>query len=151
MFGYVSGMTLAVPRALFALGRDGFLPRRLAAVHPRFHTPHVAIVVQSVIVLALAISGTFEQLAILANLSTLLLYAACALAAWELRRRNVQAGGIPFRVPAAGLVPFLALAVIAWMLTSIRLAEWAVVGGVMVVAGVIFFATAGARGARTAG
>lgn len=151
MFGYVSGMTLAVPRALFALGRDGFLPRRLAAVHPRFHTPHVAIAVQSVIVLALAISGTFEELAILANLSTLLLYAACALAAWELRRRNVQAGGIPFRVPAAGLVPFLALAVIAWMLTSIERDEWMVVGGVIVVAVVIFYATAGARGARTAG
>ena len=63
----------------------------------------------------------------------------------------MQAGGIPFRVPAAGLVPFLALAVIAWLLTSIKRDEWMVVGGVIVVAVVIFYATAGARGARTAG
>lgn len=148
MFGYVSGMTLAVPRALFALGRDGFLPRRLAAVHPRYNTPYVAIVVQSVIVLALAITGTFEPLAILANLSTLLLYGACAMAAWQLRRRNVQAGGIPFRVPAAGVVPFLAVAVIAWMLSSIQPMEWAVVGGVMAAAAVLFAATARSRAAR---
>ncbi|HEX2094285.1 MAG TPA: amino acid permease [Longimicrobiaceae bacterium] len=145
MFGYVSGMTLAVPRALFAFGRDGFLPRAVAAVHPRFRTPHVAIAAQSVLVCALAITGTFEQLAILANLSTLILYGACSLAAWELRRRNVRAGGVPFRVPAAGVVPFLACAVIIWMLTSITLREWAVTVGVMVVAAVIFLATRGHR------
>jgi len=34
MFGYVSGMTLAVPRALYAFARDGFLPRALARIHP---------------------------------------------------------------------------------------------------------------------
>ena len=37
-------MTLAVPRALFAFGRDGFLPKHMAAVHPAFHTPWLAIV-----------------------------------------------------------------------------------------------------------
>ena len=145
MFGYVGGMTLAVPRALFALGRDGFLPRRLAAVHPRWHTPYVAIAVQGVIVCALAVSSGFEKLAILANLSTLLLYAACCLAAWELRRKDVRAGGIPFRVPAAGVVPFVAVAVIAYMLLSITWQEWAVVAAVLAAAAVLYFATSGAR------
>ena len=40
---------------------------------------------QSAIALALAISGTFERLAILANVSVLALYLGCALAAWRLR------------------------------------------------------------------
>ncbi|HET7462854.1 MAG TPA: amino acid permease [Longimicrobium sp.] len=145
MFGYVGGMTLAVPRALFALGRDGFLPRGLAAVHPRWHTPYVAIAVQGVIVCVLAVSSGFEKLAILANLSTLLLYAACCLAAWELRRRDVRAGGIPFRVPAAGVVPFVAVAAIAYMLLSITWQEWAVAGGVLVLAAVIYAVSSGAR------
>ncbi|HEU0053921.1 MAG TPA: amino acid permease, partial [Longimicrobium sp.] len=138
MFGYVSGMTLAVPRALFALARDGFLPRPIAAVHPRWHTPHIAIAVQAVVTWVLAASSGFEPLAILANVSTLLVYAACCLAAWQLRRRGVEAGGIPFRVPAAGVVPFLALAVIVFLLASVTLREWIVVVGVIAAAALLF-------------
>lgn len=149
-FGYVSGMTLAVPRGLFALARDGFLPRPLARVHPRFHTPHVAIAAQSVIVCALALTSGFERLAILSNLATLLVYAACCLAAWQLRRKGVQAGGVPFRVPAAGVVPWLALAVIAFLLTSVTRDEWAVVAGVVVVSTIIFFVTRGSRATAAA-
>src|SRR5262245_14271273 len=91
MFGYVSGMTLAVPRALYAFARDGFLPEALARVHPRFRTPHLAIATQSALVCLLAITSGFERLAILANLVTLLLYAGCSLAAWELGRRDRNA------------------------------------------------------------
>jgi amino acid transporter len=151
MFGYVGGMTLAVPRALFALGRDGFLPRGLAAVHARWHTPHVAIAVQAVVVWALAVSSGFAKLAILANLSTLLLYAGCCLAAWQLRRKDVRAGGIPFRVPAASVVPWLALAVIAYLLMSITWSEWAVVAAVLAAAAALYAVTVGARGRRTVG
>ena len=52
-FGYLGGMTLSMPRMLFALARDGFLPRALAAVHPEHRTPQTAIVVQSILTLAL--------------------------------------------------------------------------------------------------
>src|SRR5262249_25056598 len=69
MFGYVSGVTLAVPRMLFAFGRDGFLPAPLARVHDRYNTPHVAILAQAVIVILLATSGTFEQLAVIADVA----------------------------------------------------------------------------------
>ncbi|HEX6748453.1 MAG TPA: APC family permease [Longimicrobium sp.] len=149
MFGYVGGMTLAVPRALFALARDGFLPRPLAAVHARWQTPHVAIAVQAAIVLALAVTSGFAKLAILANLSTLLLYAGCCVAAWELRRRDVRAGGIPFRVPAAGVVPFLALAAIAYILTSVTAREWLVVAAVLAAAAILYVVTMAARRARS--
>jgi APA family basic amino acid/polyamine antiporter len=98
-----------------------------------------------VIVFALAVTSGFEKLAILANLSTLLLYAACCVAAWQLRRRDVRADGIPFRVPAAAVVPWLALAVIAFLLKSITLNEWAVVGGVMAAACALYFVTLPAR------
>ena len=150
MFGYVSGMTLAVPRALFAFARDGFLPRGVAAVHPRHHTPHVAIVVQSVLVFLLAVSGEFGRLAILANVSALLLYLACCVAAWELRRRNVQSGGVPFRVPAAGLVPALAVAVIVWLLTSVGPRDWLALGGALALAALVYAATRSRRASLAA-
>ncbi|HVG85256.1 MAG TPA: amino acid permease [Vicinamibacterales bacterium] len=126
MFGYLGGMTLSMPRMLFALARDGFLPRALAAVHPVYRSPHVAIVVQSAIVLAFALTGTFERLAILANISVLALYFGCALASWQLRRLGIEGGGTgtAFRVPLAGAVPWLACAVIGWLLTGLTRDEW---------------------------
>jgi basic amino acid/polyamine antiporter, APA family len=125
MLGYVGAMTLAVPRALFAFARDGFLPALFARTHSRYRTPVVAILVQCPLVLVLAITGTFEQLAILADISLLVLYGTCCLATWQLRRRDVRADGTPFRVPLPGLVVVLACGVIGWLLTSVTLEEWA--------------------------
>jgi amino acid transporter len=136
MFGYVSGMTLAVPRMLFAFGRDGFLPAQLSLVHSKSRTPYVAIIVQTVIVIGLAVSGSFEKLAVIANGSVLLVYIACCAAVIELRRRGVQESGAPFRIPFAAAVPVLAIAVIVWFLTSLDAGAWKallVVVGVAVV------------------
>lgn len=124
MFGFLSGMTLAVPRMLFAFGRDGFLPVQLASVHPRFRTPYIAIIIQTLVVIALAVSGSFEKLAIIANGSILLMYAACCLAVIQLRRLGIQQSGPPFRLPFAGVIPVLAVLVIAWLLASLSPGEW---------------------------
>ena len=141
MFGYVSGMTLSVPRMLFAFARDGFLPAPLARVHPRFRTPHVAIVVQACIAALLAATGSFEPLAILANGSVLCVYAACCMAAAALRRRDVRLEGAPAvpRNPAMAVVPWLALGVIVWLLASLRPGEWIAVLATAAVAALLYF------------
>ncbi len=138
MTGYAGAMILAAPRTLFAFARDGFLPAALARVHPVHRTPAAAILVQCAIVLVLAITSSFERLAILANLSTLVLYGTCCVATWQLRRRDVRAGGIPFRVPLPGLVIALAVGVILWMLKEVTLDEWTAFAVALVVAGGIF-------------
>ena len=148
MFAYVSGMTLNVPRMLFAFGRDGFLPGALARVHPRWRTPHVAIAVQTALVMVLALFARFEQLAVAANSTSLLVYGACCVAAAELRRRDVRSGGIPFRVPAGAVVPWLALAVIAWLLWGLRAEEWRAAALVVAAAALVYLATASSRRAR---
>jgi len=149
-FGYLSGMTLAIPRALFAFGRDGYLPAAIAAVHARYRTPYVAIVVQSALACTLAITSAFGPLAIIANVAALLVYFACSLAAWRLRRRDVRAGGIPFRVPGGAIVPILACAMIIGLLSSITLPEWRVLGLVLGVASVLFVVTRRRRAALAA-
>jgi amino acid transporter len=141
MFGYVSGMTLAVPRMLFAFARDGFLPRSVASVHPRFRTPYRAIAIQAVIVAVLAGTGSFEWLATIANSAVLLVYAGCCLATVELRRRDVRAGGMPFCVPAAAIVPWLALAVIVSLLATLHRNEWLAVVIVAAVAMLVYVLT----------
>jgi basic amino acid/polyamine antiporter, APA family len=143
MFGYVSGDMLGTPRALFAFGRDGVFPATLARVHPRFRTPHVAIAAHAAIVAALAISSSFTQLAILANVAALSLYLMCVAASFELQRRDVRAGGTPFAVPGGPAIPILAAAVIVWILSQATWKEFAVEGIVLTIAGGFFLARKG--------
>jgi amino acid transporter len=149
MFGYVSGMTLAVPRALYAFGRDGFLPTQLAAVHPRFHTPHIAIAIQTLIVILIATALKFEALAVIANGSILLVYAACCLAVIQLRRRHVEQNGTPFRTPFAATIPVVAFLVIVFLLTSLTAEEWKWLLAIVAVSVVIFAASLSSRRQRT--
>lgn len=151
MFGYVSGMTLAVPRALFAFARDGILPPFFGRVHEAYKTPHVAIITQSLIVCALAVANEFERLAVLANLAALLLYGMCALASIPLKRRGIQdEGATPFSLPGGPLIPLLACAVIAWLCTSITQKEWTELGLVLAVASVLYLFRPGRRTAASA-
>ncbi len=147
-FGYLSGMMLAVPRALFAFARDGIVPRSLAAVHPRFHTPWVAIIVQSTICWALAVLNRFETLAIVANVSAALIYIACAAAAWKLTREPAPAAGDAFRIPGGRVVPVLALVALAFLLSAVTLREWSVLVIVLVAASVLYFVATGRRSER---
>jgi len=94
-----------------------------------------------------AVTGGFAELAILSNIAVLVLYLFCCISAWELRRKNVQTGGTPFRIPGGAVVPFLAVAVIVWILSNATVREFSVIGGVLVVASGLFLV---AR-ARTSG
>lgn len=140
MLGHAGAMILATPRTLFALARDGFLPAPLARTHGTYRTPATAILVQCALVLVLAITSTFERLAILANLSILAVYVMCCLATWQLRRLDVRAGGTPFRVPAPTLVVILACLIIGWMFTSVTMSEWAAFGLALLIGAGIFWA-----------
>ena len=115
MFGYLSANVLSEPRGLFAFSRDGFLPRFFSSVHPSFHTPHKAIVIYGVMVAAIGLSGTYETLAVFANLAAIMLYFLCAIAALVLRKRNVRTDGEPFLAPGGPLVPITTCVALAWL------------------------------------
>ncbi len=141
-FGYLSGMALASPRALYAFGRDGYLPRAVGAVHPTFKTPWVAVILQLAICSTLSLTSRFTALAVISNVAALLVYFACAGAAVQLRRQGVRiAGSTPFRLPGGPVIPIIAGVAIIALLTSITWSEWLVLLEVAGAATVIFFAT----------
>lgn len=115
MFGYLSANVLSEPRGLFAMSRDRFLPPILSAVHPNFHSPHKAIVIYGVIVASIALSGTYETLTIFANLSALMLYFLCAIAAYVLRKKDIRTDGEPYLTPGGPLVPIAACLSLSWL------------------------------------
>lgn len=139
-FGYLCGMILAIPRALFAFARDGILPKIIASVHPRFHTPWIAIIVQSAIALALAMRNPFEKLAMLANVAALFVYLGCAAAAWQLRRKGISDDtSVTLKpIPGSFLAPPLAAVVIIALLTSVTPREW-LVSGIVAAVGMLFY------------
>jgi amino acid transporter len=139
-FGYLASDILNTPRTLFAFGRDGVPPKALAHVHPRFRSPDVAIVLYAAIALSLSLISTFEGLAVMANVAALLLYLLCSAAAWQLVRRDVRTDGQPFRFPGARILPFVAIAIIGWMLAQATLKELTVLGIVLAVGSTLYWA-----------
>jgi len=139
-FGYLCGMILAIPRALFAFARDGVLPFGLASVHERYHTPWVAIIVQAALSLTLALSSGFEPLVILANVSVLFVYLGCAAAAWQLRRLSIRddTGAMIKPIPGSAIAAPLAVIIIVVLLTSVTRREWLVAGS-CAVAGIVLY------------
>src|SRR2546428_3467106 len=138
MFGYVSGDMLGSPRAWYAFGRAGVLPAAMMRVHPAYHTPYVAIVVYACVVATLAISSSFTQLAVLANVAALTLYLMCVAASVELQRRAIPADGTPFAVPGGPVIPIAAAAVILWLLSNATRREFAVEAIVLAAASLLY-------------
>ena len=104
ILGTNSNTVLSGPRYLYALAADGFGPRALAWLHPRFRTPVVAILLQTAIALPLALTGSFVELAALSVVARLATYLGTAAAVPVLRRKLTAAPGA-FRMPGGPLIP----------------------------------------------
>lgn len=124
MLGALGGEILSIPRVLYAGARDGVMPKVLAKVHPRFFTPHVAVIFYSSLGFLFAASGEFKQLAILSGAATLLIYLGVVLATIKLRRTNSETSENTFQTPGGIIVPLLAICVIMWLLSNLSKQEF---------------------------
>ena len=137
--GYVAGDVLAAPRGIYALGKDRLLPAAIGSVHPRYRTPHVAILIHSLLCLAFALSGTFERLLVLAVITTLIVYLICCLAAIQLQRRDVRdEGAVPFKVPGGPVIPLIASAIVVWLMTASTRQEVLAIGAMLLAETALF-------------
>lgn len=139
MVAHTSGMMLSLPRNVFALARDGYLPAPLACVASGTDVPANAIVAYGVVVLLISASGTFTSLLVLANSGALLMYLLCCLAVLGLRRRNVRLEQPPFTIPGGAVVPWVAAAAIVALLSTITAREFRAIGIALAVAVALYF------------
>ena len=107
MLATLNGTIMSGARVPFALARDRYFFSALAEVHPRFHTPSAAIVVQAALsILLLLFGGSFRQFFSLAIFAEWLFYMIAASTVFIFRRRDPQAPR-PYRVWGYPLVPAL--------------------------------------------
>jgi basic amino acid/polyamine antiporter, APA family len=131
-YGYLSANVLHAPRITFALAEQGDFPAFLGRIHPRFHTPHVSIVIYALLVFTFAALGNFEWNAILSAVSRLAIYGAMAISVPVLRRRPDRQAR--FRLPAPYLFAGLALLFSVVLLTRMGRGEFFVVATTCAVA-----------------
>jgi basic amino acid/polyamine antiporter, APA family len=135
VYGYLAAAMLNVPRLTYAMAAEGDLPPKLGAVHPRFRTPHVSVMLFAVTVWAFAAAGNFLQNLTLSAVSRLLTYGAVSVALLVLRRKeSAQADGVEpawLRVPAGQVVAALGLAFSAVLALRMSQREVAVLAGTL--------------------
>lgn len=107
-FGWLAGSFVNAPRLTFAFAEQGDFPQKFAAVHPRFRTPYVSILVYALVVWALAIYGSFIWNAILSAVGRMFTYGFVCAALLQLRRRWPQADS--FRLPGGTLFALAGMA-----------------------------------------
>lgn len=131
-YGWLSGNFVAVPRLVYAMGERGDFPRVTAVVHPRFLTPHIAILIWAVLVLALSIYGSFLWNAILASVARLVTYGVTCAALIQLRRRKPHADA--WRAPAGNLLAVLGIAFCIYLAFGMEKKHVIIMSAVVVVA-----------------
>lgn len=115
--GTISANIFAGPRVYYAMARDGLFLPAAARVHPKTHTPLVAIVAQAVWSVFLVLSGTFAQLVNYTGFTVVLFAGVAVLALFILRRREPDAPR-PFRALGYPVAPGLFVAASAAMVAN---------------------------------
>ena len=138
-----SGMTgqVSVSRILYAMGRDGMLPKPLAKLHNRFGTPIVAACVVSIFALA-ALFLSLDTVAFMISFGALAAFAMVNLSVIRTyifpkggRREPLTAGLIITKL----VLPLIGFALTIWLWTSLEALTW-LVGGIWFVLGVVIIA-----------
>lgn len=121
--GLVASDAIGSPRGVKAMADDGVLPRAIGTVHAVHQTPANAIIVYHAVALALALSGTFAELAVFSAAGVLVMYLISCLAVLRLRQRGVVLDQPPFIVPGGATVPLLGAAGISALLFTLSRSE----------------------------
>ena len=116
MLAGLNGTIMSGGRVPFAVARDGYLFKALGEVHPRFHTPALALVIQGIFaILLVLVGGAFRELFSLAIFAEWLFYmvAASTIFVFRAREPNVHR---PYRTAGYPAVPVLFIATAAVLL-----------------------------------
>jgi amino acid transporter len=108
-FGSLNAVLMAIPRVFWAMADDGLFFRTVAAVHPRYRTPHMAITSLAALAILYLALRSFEQLIEAFVLASLPFWALGVASVIVLRRRRPELARA-YRTPGYPVVPLLFVA-----------------------------------------
>jgi basic amino acid/polyamine antiporter, APA family len=123
VFSNVNSAILTVPRVFYAMAKDKLFFKQLANVHPRFHTPAVAIIASGVWSAVLAWTGTFNQLLTYVVFTAWIFYGLAGASLFVFRRRT-PAASLPYRVPGYPWTPLLFVLASAALVINTVVSDW---------------------------
>jgi APA family basic amino acid/polyamine antiporter len=121
-FSSLNGTMLAAPRIFFAMAEDGLLFGAMARVHPRYGTPHAAILLAGLLGTTLVLSRTFEALTATFVLAIWPFYALSVAAIFRLRRLRPDVTR-PYHVPGYPVVPAVFIGSVSWFVINALINE----------------------------
>lgn len=145
MLGFLMGNLLGTSRLVFALGRDGYLPRAFATISARHRVPLLALVTHAGLAWLLALAGNFDTLALISGGAICLVYGLVSLAAWRAQRRDLRERGAPFVLPGGPLIPLFAVAAMVLIVATLTAREWSAIGIALALLVAVYAALAAAR------
>jgi APA family basic amino acid/polyamine antiporter len=116
----VNGTVMTGSRVCYAMAEDGVFWKRLGKVHPRFHTPHVAIVAQAVLASGFVLIGSFGKLLEYVVFAMLLSSMATGIAHLVLRIQHPELPR-PYRTVGYPVIPIVFVGTYAWIAVSIAI------------------------------
>lgn len=148
-FGTLNTVLLTSPRVFFAMAADGLLFKGVAAVHPRFGTPWVAVTLAACLGASFVLLRSFEQLADAFVTAFLPFYLLAVAAIFRLRGRPDYQPS--FKVPLYPVVPLLFMAAVLYLLGNALVQEssrWQTLGvfGVCLLGVPVYYLTVGRPG-----
>ncbi len=129
--GANSSLMLESPRLVFSLAAEGEFPAPLARLHPRFHTPVVAIVCFAALVWVLAVSGGFFWLLELTAAASMIMYISICAALFRLRQ-NSSPGAL--RVPFGPVLSAIGIVTSIVLITRLQRSQALLMGVTVLVA-----------------
>ncbi len=125
-------------RIFFVMARDGLLPEKLAAVHPKWKTPYVVTGLTGLVVAVAAAFLPVGQLADIANAGTLYAFLMVAIAVMLLRKKEPNRER-PFRTPGLFIVGPLTIAGCLFLFLNLPLEAMVVLPVWTLIGAVIYF------------
>jgi len=105
----LNATTYSSTRVCFAMARDNFIPRKLATIHRKTRTPHMALLMSGLIMIGMAVTIPLEDVASASSIMFLLLFLLVDVSLIMIRRKIGAQLDYGYKTPLFPLIPIIAI------------------------------------------